>query len=165
MEWEQGVRMRNGRAVALLDSTNGLFKSGFHVFIPLLGYVLCKDVLLRVDETTLQTLVTKDGRDATLSIGVRWSIRDLRALITKVKDPEENVIDVVRGAVGDVVPTLTFDQLPTDLSPAVVKAAKPKLHGWGIAVHDVYVVNLTAAQTLRIISDGGSAPSFHLGAA
>ena len=60
--WEQGVRMRSGNPTKLLTSRNGLFGSGVHGFVPLVGEIIVEDVNIRVIETGWQSLVTADGK-------------------------------------------------------------------------------------------------------
>jgi regulator of protease activity HflC (stomatin/prohibitin superfamily) len=111
-----------------------------------------------VDELNHQTLVTRDGATVTVSVAARWHIRDLLVLVTKVKDPEENVTDVVSGAVGATVPTLDFADLSTRLADAIARDARQKCRGWGIEITDVYVTNLCQSPTLRLLTDPTSNP-------
>jgi regulator of protease activity HflC (stomatin/prohibitin superfamily) len=152
-DYEQGVRLRSGRLHALLTSTNGIFGTGLHVYWPLIGEILKQGVVLRVNETPIQTLTTADGSEATLSLGVRWSIHDVRALWLRVHDGEETVLDLVQGTAGAVVPTLTYDALHTDLAPAMVAGIKKRTRGWGIDINEVYLTNLCKPPALRLLTD------------
>lgn len=154
-DWEQGVRLRAGRVTALLTSTNGLRGTGLHLFWPLIGEVWVLPVLLRVAETTLQTVVTRDGREATISLGVRWQIRDLRALFLAVHDAEDTALDLIRGTAGSLIPGMDWSELPGQLPERMAKEVRARMRGWGVTIHEVYIVNLTASQTLRILAEGG----------
>jgi regulator of protease activity HflC (stomatin/prohibitin superfamily) len=152
-DWEQGVRVFSGRATRLLTSTNGFFGSGIHWFCPLLGSIVVEDVATRVVETDLQTVVTADGRQATSSLGVRFRIKDLRAVYLKVHDYEDTVLEQTRSSSGRIVASLPFAELRERLGPEVKAEVKARMRGWGIEIEEVSPVNLIAAQTLRLLQD------------
>lgn len=156
-DWEQGVRMRAGNITALLTPHNGLRGTGLHLFLPLLGEVAIVSVALRVGETTLQTIVTRDAKEATVSLGIRWQISDLSALFARIHDPEETVLDLVRGAAGALIPTLAWEELPGKLPGALLSDIRRRTAGWGVKVHEVYLCNLAAPQALRILSESSGA--------
>lgn len=151
--YEQGVRFRNGNPTGLLTSENGLRGGGMHFFWPCIGEIITKTVTLRVNECQLQSLPTADGVDATVSIGLRWTIRDLLLMWTKVHDGEATVTDVVSGAAGQVIPTLDWADLPTKLGPAIEAAVRKGTRGWGVEIHAVYIMNLAKAPGLRLFAD------------
>ena len=152
-DWEQGVRVFSGRATTLLTSTNGMFGSGIHFFVPLLGSVEVEETNICVVETDLQTVSTSDGKEATFSIGVKYRIRDLKATYTRIHDHEDTILEQVRASAGNAVSGLSWEEMPTKLGPAVESAVKSRVRGWGIEIIEASPINLIDAQAIRLIQD------------
>lgn len=154
-DWEQGIRLHNGAITALLTSSNGLFGTGIHLFWPVIGDILTEDANIRVVETDIQTVTTKDGSPATVSIGIKYKIKDLQAVLLKVNEYEDTVLELARSTVGVIVPTLQWDELVDKLGAAVESSVKKRMYGWGIEVLEVAPINLTNAPAIRLIQDSG----------
>ncbi len=155
-DWEQGIRVRHGNVTALLTSTNGLFKTGIHFFWPFIGEVITEEANVRVVETDFQTCVTKDGKDATFSLGIKYKIRDLKAMYLKIHEHGDTVNEEIRSSAGTIVPDMNFANMPRQLGDAVAERARQRMRGWGVELVAVSLVNLTAAQPFRLIFDSGS---------
>ena len=152
-DWEQGVRLRHGNATALLTSTNGLFGTGLHVFWPLLGEVLTQETNIETPETELQTHTSRDGKPVTFSLAVRYRVRDLRLLWLKIHDQEATIQEEVRSAAGSVIVELDFAEMPSKFPDAVARTAQKNMHGWGMDIISVALINYTDAQAVRLITE------------
>jgi regulator of protease activity HflC (stomatin/prohibitin superfamily) len=152
-DWEQGVRVRHGNATALLNSTNGLFKTGIHVFWPGIGEILVEETNVVTMETDLQTCTTKDGKAFTFSLGVKFKVKDLRAYYTKIHDADSTISEEARSAAGRACRELDLADCPEKLGDQTKDRAKRRMHGWGLELIDVVLINNTEAQVLRLIMD------------
>jgi len=158
-EWEQGIRLTSGTiGPEVLTHTNGPLPGlrGLHFFYPKLGEVIVHECNWEVAETTLQTLVTRDGHAVTVGFAVQFRIHDLRLYYRGVHDHEATVLEAVRGAAGATVPTFELSSLSGDLAAAMLAASKASLRGWGLEVKYVVPTTLVAARTFRLIQDGPS---------
>lgn len=152
-DWEQGVRMLSGQARATLTSTNGLFGTGLHLFVPLLGDIISEDCNIAVVETATQTVNTKDDVPASCSIGVKYRVKDLRAIYQKIHDQEQTVLEQVRSTAANIIRELQWQDLNDLLAPELEQQIKKKMHGWGVEVLECAPINLTNAQAIRLIHD------------
>lgn len=156
-EWEQGVRLLNGKIRATLTHENGIRGTGVHWFVPGLGEIFTRDANIEVLETDLQTVHVGDAA-VTFSLGVKWRIRDLGALYSKVHDPDSTVAEAIRSAAGRAFASFeTAGEARMSLADAVARDAKRVMYGWGVELIEVSAINFTTAQALRLIVDSGAA--------
>jgi regulator of protease activity HflC (stomatin/prohibitin superfamily) len=155
-EWEQGIRLTSGAIGAeVLTFSNGPTPGlrGLHFFWPKLGEVIVHECNWEVAETTLQTLVTRDGRAVTVGFAVQFRISDLRLFYKSVHDHEATVLEAVRGAAGATVPTMDWEGLSGALAAAMLAATKSSVRGWGLEVKYVVPTTLVDARPIRLIQD------------
>ena len=146
-EWEQGIRLRNGTITAVLGA-------GLHWYWPIIGEIITEEVVTRVVETDIQTVNTIDGKPATVSLGIKYRIKDLRRLYQKVDEFELTVLELARSTVGLLVPSLRWEELATSLIDEVEKAVRSRMHGWGIEIQEIAPITLTCAPAIRLLQDG-----------
>lgn len=133
-EWEQGVRMFKGRAVAQLGP-------GIHWFVPLLGDVLTEECNIEVVDTGLQTV-----GDLTFSMTLTYRVNNLMQRYKSIHEPTDSILNVVCAAASEVV------QERGQLEPDEVRAkARQVLGRWGIGLLAVGVYSHTSAQALRLM--------------
>jgi regulator of protease activity HflC (stomatin/prohibitin superfamily) len=154
LDWEQGVRVRHGNATALLTSTNGLFKTGLHVFWPVLGDIIKQTTNIETPETERQDLITADGELISFSLAVRYKVHDLRAHYLKIHDQDATVLEEVRSAAADVVRQLALAEVRgVEFGEKVLEQVKKQTWGWGLTFISVSPVNMTTAPQLRLITE------------
>ncbi len=153
-DWEQGIRLRGGRITRVLTSKNGLFKTGLHVFWPMFGEIITENSAVDVNETPMQTHTTSDGTAVSFSLGIKYSIHDLGLLYLHVKDHHETILTEAQGCAGQLVAEMKYTELDEKLALTVYEYLNESLEEWGIELEDVTLINLTAAQALRLIGDG-----------
>lgn len=155
-DWEQGIRLRHGNATALLDSTNGLFGTGIHVFFPVIGEIIDSDTNIETPETDRQDLITADGELISFSLAVRYRVRDLKLLWLKIHDQDETVLEEVRAAAAEVARQWTLEEVRGGrFGPQVLEQLKARTRGWGLEIISVSPVNMTNAPQLRLITEAG----------
>jgi hypothetical protein len=152
-DWEQGIRMRHGNAKALLTSSNGIFWTGIHIFWPGLGEIITEDTNVETMETDLQTCTTKDGKAFTFSLGVKFKVKDLKALYLKIHDTESTIAEEIRSAAGRACRELDCTECPDKLGEQTMALAKQQMRGWGLDLISVGLINNTESQVLRLIMD------------
>ena len=154
-QWQQGIRITGGHIRRTLEYNNGLFKTGIHWFIPLIGDLERLDVKTRVNELAHQTFTLRDGKAVTIAATARWRIRDLAALFDKVDDPENSVLEAIRATIGaEAVKRETAQgMIDEEFREDIAKAARKEMHGWGVDLVGVGITTVVEAQTLRLIVD------------
>ncbi len=151
-EWEQGIRLRAGTVVKLLTSSNGIFGSGVHPFLPFLGEILTEECNQRVVETSWQTLTTLDGVSVSFSLAARYQIRDLSKLYVSVHDPEETIKNQLSAA-AEILDSIIAENVAAEFAPAIHDAAKKRLTEWGVKLLQVSLFNRVEAPSLRLLND------------
>lgn len=149
-QWEQGVRLLNGR-------TRKLLGPGLHWFVPVLGRIVSQDCTTAVYETDYQTVQTADGEDATFSLTVRYRTVDLKRQFETVYDAADSVGNLVQGIAAEACSTLDYECLAAELPGEVMARTESQLEAWGIELEEVHLANLTTAPALRLIAEGGGA--------
>lgn len=154
-QWQQGIRTTGGHIRRTLEYDNGLFGTGVHWFVPLIGDLERLDVKTRVNELANQTFTLRGGASVTIAATARWRIRDLAALFDKVDDPENSVLEAIRSTIGaEAVKREKAEELVSEeFRDDVAKAARREMHGWGVDLVGVGITTLVEAQTLRLIVD------------
>lgn len=152
-DWEQGVRVRHGNATALLTSSNGIFKTGMHVFWPGIGEIMVEETNTVTMETDLQTCTTKDGKAFTFSLGVKFQVKDLRAYYLKMHDADSTISEESRSAGARACRDLNLEDCPDKLGDLTKDRAKRRMRGWGLELIDIALINNTEAPALRLIMD------------
>lgn len=96
--WEQAVRVRFGKTVAL-------FEAGIHFRIPFFDTVYKQNVRRRVSAIPLQTLTTQDGASITLHGSIGYRIADVLKLQSTLHNAEQSVQQEVLGLITKYVVT------------------------------------------------------------
>lgn len=152
-DWEQGVRCQFGNATALLDSHNGLFGTGFHVFWPVVGEININETNIEVTETDLQTHTTADGVAVTFSLGVKFQINDLRRMYVNIHDPVDTLSNEICSAAGRCITSMPYAEISKQLAELVTLEIHEAMEEWGIEVVNIDLINLVHARPLRLIID------------
>jgi regulator of protease activity HflC (stomatin/prohibitin superfamily) len=155
-DWEQGVRVRNGRAVSLLTSKNGLFRTGLHLFWPAVGEIIISETNVEVNRTEMQTHTTKDDVTVTFALTLKYRIRDLRAMYVQIHDHDDTIVAEVCASAGRWIAELDYDDAQGELPDCIFKDVCERMEDWGIDVQDISLFSFTSARAMRLImgSDG-----------
>lgn len=148
-QWEEGIRLRNG----LITSTEPV-QPGLRLCWPAVGEILTEEVNLQTTETSLQTVTTADGHHLTFSLGVKWRIRDVKALYTTIHDAESTVLDEIRSAAGAAVRAATLEECQDPgFGETIASAARGAMRGWGVEIKAVRFITFTTAPPVRLLMD------------
>lgn len=162
-DWEQGVRLFAGRIHSEpLTSTNGWWGSGIHAFWPILGEFLKYLSNIDVIETPIQTVRCGDGKEITFSLGLRYKVDDAAAFYLKIYDDQSTVSETCRSAASVVAGRLgvaDFCLHGPGEDGQIAREARKQMHGWGVRVIRVQLINVTTAQSLRLIQDVPRTPT------
>lgn len=155
-DWEQGVRTIWGQARAeVRTSENGIWGTGVHWFVPVVGTFEIEATATRTSETAVQNLTTKDHVAVRVSFAVTFKIRDLRMMSRRITDEEDSVLDRIRGAAGKLVPTLRWDELDQLPEKLEERVRSGELHGWGVNLYEVAPVDCVRLPDVWILGDRG----------
>ena len=148
MEWEQGVKTRSGRVVALCRHDNGLFGTGIHLYWPLIGSLTAWECNVEAFRTDPQTI-----GGVTFSFQVQARIRRLDRWFVAVQDPMVDVVsNTIMAAAGEIALTLPEGQAPgADFCDAVKRKAQSRMYGWGCEIMHVSFENVDKVPALRLI--------------
>ncbi len=146
--WEQGVRVRLGRRVRLLQS-------GVWLKIPFVDTASVYPIRTRTRYAPLQTLRSADQRTVTIGLIIRYRIADLLKVLNTLHDPESTLIHMSQGAVSDLVAiTNATDLRPELITQTVLEKVDPSQYGlddFAIMVSD----NADLSQrTFRLLQEG-----------
>lgn len=162
-QWSQGVRTRSGKIQRpALTHENGLFKTGIHVFWPIIGDLEKYPSNVEVQELSLQNVRLRSGEELTFSLSATMRVRDWTLVYANVQDPDDSFREAIRGAAATLAREAnSIDDFADKVAAgAVTDQAKADMRGWGVELKRTRLINLTAAQPLRLIMDhvGTSSP-------
>lgn len=146
--WEQAIRVRLGKKVALLPA-------GIHLRIPGVDRIYLQSVRVRISSLPPQTLTTRDNRALTIAVTMRYSISDLLTLYNTLHHAEGTLANIVLGAVGEFVVNNDL----ADCRPAALSAwveGRIKLERYGLKDVAVTVMTFAAVRTYRLIMGDGT---------
>lgn len=145
--WEQAVRVRFGKHLALLGP-------GVRFKIPFFDHVYIQNVRRRVASVGLQTLTTRDAKSITIDGSLGYRIGDVMQLHTTLHDAEYSIKQEVTGLIADYV--ITHDK--ADCGPADIVAHVRKAHRltkYGLADVDFFLSGyISDIPTYRLVQDG-----------
>jgi regulator of protease activity HflC (stomatin/prohibitin superfamily) len=147
LPWQQGLRVRAGRYVRLLEG-------GLYLKLPVLDVVKVESVRRRNSMLPVQTLTTADGATVTVAGIVAYAIGDLELLFRTLHHAEDTIIQSAGGAIADQV----LRQKRCDLDPAVLGAIVSRqladaFAPYGLIDVSMQVTDFAVVRALRLISD------------
>lgn len=107
------------------------------------------------DSATLrdQSLTTSDGAQVTVRGVITYRVVDARRYILEVDNPVSVLNDVGCLIIGELIPTLTAEQVMhgADFLPTLTRKVKARAKRWGIEVDSVGLVDRTKARAIRLL--------------
>lgn len=144
--WEQGLRIRFGNRVKMLQA-------GIHFKMPLFDQFYVQTTRLRIVAMPLQTLTSKDNQSLTIMVSLAYSIRDIRTLYQSIYRPEGTITSLVMGAVADHVAANDInDLMPSTLTQAINESLS-SAPDYGIKYEGVKIIGYARVKTYRFIND------------
>ena len=146
MPWEQAIFIRRGKAVKLLGA-------GMYLKIPFIDTVYIQTTRMRLIDTPMQTMSTKDGNTVTIKSALGYTINDIQALYNTLFHPEMTLNSMSMGFIGEFV----IENLIADISPASLEAyvnSKINAANYGLKDLSIRITTFAVVRTYRLIQDG-----------
>lgn len=145
--WEQGVRVRLGKNVKLLEA-------GVHLKIPFVDLVAKQSVRLRIISIPPQTISTRDGHSLTIGILIGYKIVDVLKLYDSLHHAQDTITSIAIGAVSDFVIARDKVECAPDQLTQYVRD-NVDLEQYGLGDTTVNISTFAFVRTYRIISGEG----------
>ena len=143
---EAGARITLGRYTKAVGP-------GWWWYWPLVQRMVWTCVVSQVLDLPPQTVFTKDRKQVTISLTVRFSVPDAVKALLGVHDYDEALKNVARGAIAEYVNQHTLEQC-ADIQGLMAQAEKVvqrEVRGWGLKVERIYVDQVTEARVIRLL--------------
>lgn len=145
MPWEQALRIRKGKNVKLLGA-------GLYLKIPFVDSVYIQTTRMRMIDTPMQTVSTKDGNAVTLKSAIGYTIDNIQVLYNKLYHPEMTLSSMSMGFVGEFV----RENLISEITPLNIEKfvnSKITASDYGLKNLTVRITTFAIVKTYRIIQD------------
>src|SRR5688572_25846366 len=96
MPWEQAIHVRAGKNVKLRGA-------GLYLRIPFIDTVFKQTTRMRMMDSPMQTISTKDGTCITIKSVIGYSIKDVMLVYNTVYHPEMTLSSMSMGFIGEFV--------------------------------------------------------------
>lgn len=146
MPWEQAIRVRAGKRAKLL-------KAGLYLRIPFVDAVYVQTTRMRMADSPMQTMSTKDGNTITVKSVVGYVIDDVQKLYNTLTHPEMTLASMSMGLVGDYVRSKNI----SEITPAAIEdfvAKEINATQYGLKDFSIKIVTFAIVKTFRLIQDG-----------
>jgi regulator of protease activity HflC (stomatin/prohibitin superfamily) len=143
--WQQGLRVRNGKDVKLLNG-------GIYFKLPYFDSVYVQETRLRVVSLPIQTLTSKDLKTVTLSGSIGYSITNIETLYKTLYHPETTISNMAMSEMSNFI----FNNDLKNIDPArIEKAVLSKLNAedYGLKFEYFQITSFAVVRTLRLIQD------------
>lgn len=144
--YERGVVLRWGKFQRELEP-------GLHWLIPLgIDRPLLDNVVTRTDELRNSTLTLRDGASVSVSVVVRYNIRDVKKALLEVEGISDVIRDSVIGNVSDHVRAATWETLPSpEFGESLSKSCRKMAWRYGIEIESVVFADLARVKPLALL--------------
>jgi regulator of protease activity HflC (stomatin/prohibitin superfamily) len=142
--WEQGVLVRAGKHVHLLNA-------GVHLRIPILDSYYIQSTRKRMSVTGRQTVQSADGKSMTFCAAISYSIADVLKLYNTLHHAEDTVRNMTISHLAKIVST---HQSTVSLIEIQTEATKLlNLEQYGLVEVEVMLNELMVTRTYRLVGD------------
>ena len=132
-----------------------LLQPGCHWFVPWVQRIQIESAVLDTLRTPDQSVTTKDGKSACVSLSIGFIISNPRLFLTKLTDGEEIIGHMLIGHVVHYFQTFTWDELASNPKPFqdILRTAISKdMNGRGVIIKWVRIADLAQARHFRLLS-------------
>lgn len=146
MPWEQAIRVRRGKNAKLLGA-------GLYLKIPFVDTVYIQTTRMRMIDTPMQTMSTKDGNTITIKAAIGYTIDNIQTLYATLYHPEMTLNSMAMGAVGEFVRSTPMEEVsPTEIETFV--SQKIDADKYGLKDLRFKITTFATVKTFRLIQDG-----------
>lgn len=147
-EYERGIVLRLGKF-------NRRLEPGFNLVIPF-GFeeVFVDNVVPATERLPVQSIVTADDEEMSVTLVVKWSIHDLKLFALTVEDGDSVLEDAVASTFAICAVDNDFDEVASQqFLDEILDLARAKAAPFGVTLESIGYVDCTTAQNLRILGD------------
>lgn len=148
MPWEQALLIRYGKRVKLLGA-------GLYLKIPFIDTVYIQTTRMRMVDTPMQTISTKDGNTVTIKSAIRYTINDVQVLYSTLYHPEMTLNSMALGFIGEFVRDNNINEITPNAIEIFVNS-KIEADKYGLKDLSVKVTTFAVVRTYRLIQDGSN---------
>lgn len=104
-----------------------------------------------------QSLLTKDGRNMVVGVGIRYRVKNVEQAILAVNDYERSIQVLTLGLLAEYIGCRDYNDCRdiTVLNEYVMKRVREEARGWGLEIQRVYVTDFGVATNIRLLNDRG----------
>ena len=146
MPWEQAIFIRAGKRVRLVGA-------GIYFRIPFIDAVYVQTTRMRMMESAMQTISTKDGSSITIKSAIGYTIKDVMLVYNTLYHPEMTISSMVMGEIGEYLRINNIE----DITPIKIEEfVNKKINGsqYGLSDLNVKITTFAIVKTFRLIQDG-----------
>lgn len=146
MPWEQALLIRNGKNVKLLGA-------GIYLKVPFIDAVYIQTTRMRMVDTPMQTVSTKDSSTLTIKTVIGYTIDDIQVLYNRLYHPEMTLNSMSMGYVGEFVRDHNIEEVtPSNIEGYV--NSKILASSYGLKDLTIKITTFAIVKTFRLIQDG-----------
>ena len=140
--------LRFGKAITVHDP-------GIHFKIPFVDEPFNIVVITTTMETPVQSIITSDGQDVSITAVVKYSITDPMAHTTLIYDSTDAISDIAQGYIVAEVNGHTYQECRDTLaiSAAVTKGTRREVKKYGVYIEQITINNFIKTYNLRHFND------------
>ncbi|KKM21675.1 hypothetical protein LCGC14_1633050 [marine sediment metagenome] len=141
--WEQSVRVRLGKKVAVLGA-------GVHMRIPFIDRVFRQSTRRRFVMTGMQTISTTDGKAITIKSALGYEISDIGKLYNTLHDAEDTLESECMGIIAQFIASHSSE----DVSPREAEeyvSTNLDLQRYGLGDTSFFITDFAIVRTYRLI--------------
>jgi len=142
--WQQGVRVRFGKHVALLPP-------GIHFKMPMFDVVYMQPIRVRAQHVKNQTLTTNDGKIVSLASALQYEIKDL----LKMYETLHNAHDIIEQRTQSVISRYMSANLFEEIKPREIEVhllEELDLSEFGLSIHNFSITDFAVVRVYRLIN-------------
>lgn len=146
MPWEQALLIRKGKNVRLLGA-------GLYLKVPFIDTAYIQTTRMRMIDTPMQTVSTKDGNTVTIKSVIGYSIDNIELLYNKLYHPEMTLNSMSMGFVGEFI----RKSLMNEITPSSIEQyvnSNITTSDYGLKDLTIKITTFAIVKTFRLIQDG-----------
>lgn len=146
---QQGVRWWWGHDTKILT------KPGVYFYIPWIGDITTVDTRPKLIETQYQPIETIDGHTLSMSVGIRYRVRDARKWFTQIEDFENSLANLVQMHLYRAVSEQAYEDLKEGRKRIIgmaKKTARRAAWRWGVELIELEFITWTSVRPIQLMT-------------
>jgi hypothetical protein len=147
LPWQQGLRVRAGRHVRLLQP-------GIYLKVPALDVVKVESIRRRTSMVPVQTLSTADGATVVVAAAISYAIGDLARLYGSLHHAEDTIVQAAQGCIAvEVLRQNRAELVPAGLCRQVNGVLAETFAFYGLTDVTLHIVDFAFVRAVRLIQE------------